>query len=189
MKTIRLTKGYSTTVDDRDYELVSARKWSASVTKSGHVYAVAYIDGRNQKLHRFILNLGPRKEDGRIVDHIDGNTLNNTRPNLRICTQSQNAKNARKIGGTASRFKGAQVFQGKWGTSITADGKKHYIGLFDHEVLAAVAYNQHARVLHGDFANLNQLRYESEIARLLTQKTEIESQIAHYCQMELEEVK
>ena len=186
MKTVSLTKGLLATVDDGDFELVSKYRWSASVCNGGHVYAVACINGWNQRMHRFILGLGRRKDDKRVIDHIDGDSLNNVRSNLRICTVAQNAKNVRKVSGALSRFKGAQFNQGLWSTSITSDGDKHYIGSFDHEVMAAVTYNKHARRLHGEFARLNELRFERDINALLEQKEQIELEIRRLCDMELE---
>lgn len=188
MKTIALTKGYSTVVDDEDFDRVSAHKWSANICKGDYVYPVASVGGRMQRLHRFILGLGGRNEDKRVVDHIDGDSLNNVRSNLRICTAAQNAKNTRKIDGAFSRFKGAQFNQGMWGVNITSDGKKHYLGIFDHEVMAAVTYNKHARRLHGEFARLNELRFEQDINALLEQKESIEKEIRRLCDMELEAI-
>jgi hypothetical protein len=186
MRNIGLTKGYLAIVDDEDYERVAGYRWSANISFKSKVYPVACIGGKNHYMHRFILGLGKRKDDSRVIDHIDGNTLNNTRANLRICTASENARNTRKLEGKASRFKGAQAFQGKWQTAINVNGEKHYFGMSDHEVMAAVLYNKHARRLHGEFAKLNSLRFEKDITGLLERKEMIEQEIRRLCDMELE---
>lgn len=185
MKTIGLTKGFLAVVDDTDYAGLSAFRWSANIGDSGKVYPVACIGGKNHYMHRVILGLGKKKDDGRIIDHIDGNTLNNTRANLRICTPSQNAKNTRKIDGAASRYKGVQKAKDRWAATITSDGVKHYLGTFESEVVAAVIYNQKARELNKEFAWLNPIHCENEIVSLLSQIRLSEKRIADLCELEL----
>jgi len=103
-------------------------------------------------MHRAILNAPPRMD----VDHINGNGLNNTRENLRLCTRSQNMMNQRLKGGT-SRFRGVSWLKGgaKWHAQVRANGKRLHLGLFTDETEAAMAYDAAARELFGDFARLN----------------------------------
>jgi hypothetical protein len=185
MKNIGITKGFMACVDDTDYEWLSAFRWSANIGDGGKVYPIACVAGVNHYMHRVILGLGKRKDDKRVVDHIDGDTLNNTRANLRICTPSQNAMNSRKPKNSTSRYKGVQVGNGKWTASINSDRQKFFLGTFDNEVLAAICYNQKARELHKQFAWLNPIHCENEILGLLSQIRVAEAKIAELVEMEL----
>lgn len=90
-------------------------------------------------------------------DHIDLNPLNNLRNNLRIATQSQNQANKRKQKNTTSVYKGVAWFKlySKWRAQIKKDGKVKHLGYYDDEILAAIAYDDAALRLHGEFAQLN----------------------------------
>ncbi len=103
-------------------------------------------------MYRLIMN-APK---GMVVDHYDGNGLNNCRANLRICTRQQNAYNSRRSGGT-SQFKGVHFEKatGKWRATITLKGEHFDLGLYDDEVEAARAYDRKAIELFGEFAYLN----------------------------------
>lgn len=155
MKTIPLTQGYVTWVDDQDYPALSRHKWCALVTPTG-VYAKR---SKNAILmHRTIKN----PPAGYEVDHRNGDTLNNCRDNLRCVTKSQNARNSRKhrqYGSKpcTSRFKGVSLEHrtGKWVAYINVDGVRRSLGTHVTEKEAAVAYNQAAINLHGEFALVN----------------------------------
>lgn len=99
MKEIKLTKGLVAWVDDEDFERVNALKWCASIESRGtKVYAVRWQkreDGTPYKvrMHRFILDLPPGSlTPDLVVDHLDGNSLNNCRDNLEKITQAENMK-------------------------------------------------------------------------------------------------
>jgi hypothetical protein len=137
------------TVDDSDYEEVSKYRWYAF----GHgrnVYAATSKNGRMVYMHRMLMR--PRK--GYVVDHIDGNGLNNRRCNLRVCTPAQNLINKAPRGGT-SRFTGVYRAKKKWLAHVTHRGKYYYLGVFDDEVEAAKARDRKAYELHGEYAYLN----------------------------------
>jgi hypothetical protein len=137
------------TVDAGDYRKLSKYKWYAC----GHgrtVYAVASVGGKMVLMHRLIMR--PRK--GYVVDHIDGNGLNNRRCNLRACTPAQNRVNRRPRGG-ASGFVGVKRIGNKWQAGIRYRGKFYYLGLFDDPVEAAKARDRKAYELHGEHAYLN----------------------------------
>lgn len=94
-----LTKGLFAIVDAEDFERLSTSYWSVTWNMKGRYSAYygakneVFPDGKRRivKLHRFImgLNLG----DKRVVDHINGNTLNNRKINLRVCSVAENARN------------------------------------------------------------------------------------------------
>lgn len=158
MKSIQLTKGKITIVDDEDYDFLSAYGWYASETqKKGVFYAKASIKNRPTYLHRFLLGIVDRKIS---VDHIDGDTLNNQKYNLRTCTHSQNMQNKKQ---RISTYKYKGVLRKKykdreyWFAYISIKGVNTYIGSFKNEEQAALAYNERAKELWGEFANLNKV--------------------------------
>lgn len=96
-----------------------------------------------------------------MIDHKNGNGLDNRRSNLRFCTNAQNQHNQRKWGSRSgkplsSRYKGVSWHRrGHWRAKIQAQGKRRYLGQFQSEEAAARAYDRAARELHGEFAVLN----------------------------------
>lgn len=158
MKSITLkgkyVDGKNLLVSDEDYNWVSKYLWS--VNKNGYaVRSVKTSDGKWSKLyaHREILNA----PTGLFVDHIDGNKLNNQRDNLRLCTSKDNQRNSKSANGSSSKYKGVcwDKSRRKWLANITVDRKSIYIGRFKTEEEAALAYNEKAIELFGEFARLN----------------------------------
>lgn len=138
-------------VDDEDFDFLMKWKWQAH--KSGSNY-YARRDTRNGAIfmHREILNPGISM----VIDHIDGNGLNNQRNNLRIATKSQNNMNKCKKKNCSSKFIGVCLLKnGLWKSGIQINRKYINIGIFKEEILAAKAYDKKAIELHGKFANLN----------------------------------
>lgn len=90
-----------------------------------------------------------------VIDHINGNGLDNRRCNLRICTQAENVRNNRGRMGMTSQYKGVSKWEGQWIATITSHGKQVRIGQFATEHEAALAYDAAARELHGEYAHLN----------------------------------
>ena len=154
MKKILLTQNKTIVIDDEDYPLVSLFKWR--LDKDGYVVCGLRINNKHitLRLHRLIGNAKPREE----VDHIDHNTLNNQKLNLRICTHSQNHMNKRKYKGT-SQYKGVSWYQHakKWGAYIRLNNKTIHLGIHENEKEAAIKYNQMAKELFGNFAHLNKI--------------------------------
>lgn len=157
---ITLTTGMVTIVDDEDYPYLSQFKWFKH-RENRHVYVEKSIivDGiwKSLKMHREIMNAPP----GVMVDHIDGNSLNNTRANLRLCTLTENSWNQGLSTRNTSSFKGVSQMKGRrkcWCTSITVNGKRVWLGAFYSKEDAARAYNRAAIELYGPFARLNKVR-------------------------------
>ncbi len=154
---VPLTKGYACLVSVSDLPLVVNIKWQAASRGAERVYArsTRWIDGSVKALamHRLIL----QAKKGDLVDHISGDTLDNRRENIRICTPGQNCYNASAQSGTSSRYKGVSFHKlhQKWYACITKDGKKMPIGLFDTEPDAAKAYDFAAKLIFGEFAKTN----------------------------------
>lgn len=157
MKEIKLTQGKAALVDDADFQWLNQWKWYAQNTKSGF-YAIRRVGhaGGIICMHRLILGLIKPKQK---ADHKDRDTLNNQRSNLRIATHAENMSNRRVFKNSSSKYLGVHWFKRdkKWYATITKDNKKQTIGSFSEEDQAALAYNEAAKRLHGEFANLNQI--------------------------------
>jgi hypothetical protein len=148
---IALSKGQFAIVDAADFYWLSRFKWHCAITNNS-AYAHHCFGGKNMSMHRVIMKPGPDL----VVDHIDGNGLNNTRGNLRICTKKQNIYN-RKGRGKTSQYKGIcrQKQSKKWYAQIKYNGKQIHLGCFEREIDAAKAYDEKALQLFGEFAYLN----------------------------------
>jgi hypothetical protein len=156
-KTIPLTRGYVCVVDDEDYEWLNQWKWCADGYRRGFTCYATRKQWDSGKLiyvamHRIIIGAAP----GEIVDHIDGDGLNNTRANLRIVDKFGHARNRRSARGASSGYLGVSLHKdGKWQAIIRVDGRNRYLGLFESEVEAALAYDDAARQICGEFARFN----------------------------------
>lgn len=152
-----MAAGVYAVVDAIDCGLVSGHAWS--LDPKGR-YAVAYTDLRDVSrrvwMHRLIMNPQPHE----VVDHIDGDGLNNQRSNLRVCSKAENGRNRRKQrtrAATASRFKGVSwdITNMKWRARIVLGGKQRSLGSFHCEQQAAMAYDAAALEHFGRFACTN----------------------------------
>lgn len=144
---------YDVLFDDCDTDLVMLHTWNIAPNKAGCNYVVSG-SGRGvplKRLHRLILGVTDPKI---LVDHKNGDALDNRRNNIRIATTAQNCANKRQ---TKSRtgFKGVSI--SKHGTSFRAQiGRERiYLGMFPTAELAAEAYNKAAILYFGEFAYLN----------------------------------
>jgi len=98
--------------------------------------------GKISNVHRLIaLTFIPNPDNLPCVDHIDRDKRNNCVSNLRWVTYNQNNTNKVSIPNTSSQYKGVRRHKGKWEVSVLVDGKSIYLGRFENEIDAAVAYN------------------------------------------------
>jgi hypothetical protein len=149
---IRLTRNLHAIVDAADYEWLKRYKWHAfGSPKKRTFYAARNVAHQVVFMHRAIMN----PPQGKVVDHYNGNGLDNRRCNLRICRAAENSRNMAKRAGTRSRFIGVYPHRDKWYVNVTCNGEDHYGGLFDDEVEAAKARDALALRLHGPYARLN----------------------------------
>lgn len=176
MKTIQLTQGKFTQVDDEDYDFLNQWKWYAKRSrKTEKFYAlrresdliengVKVKFGETICMHRVIMNC-PK---GMVVDHKDNDGLNNQKYNLRICTDRENLLNRKKIAVGSSKYLGVTLVKGEknkyksrrtyWrATCISGKIKKsaQFANTPEGEIMAAKKYDEFAKDLHGEFANLN----------------------------------
>ncbi len=156
MKLIKLSGAEDTytIVDDEDYGELS--RWTWAYHKNGYAYRATSSWGKCLKffMHREIMNA----PEGKDIDHINGDKLDNRKPNLRICTRSQNMANMRRSRG-ASQYKGViwDNSRQRWQARITVNYKGIYLGRFDSETEAARAYNVAALHYFGSYASLNEI--------------------------------
>ena len=149
-------------VSKEDYENVMQYKWNLYINAGNKKYVKGYIDKNNQNvsLHHFIH--GKPRSKGEVIDHIDGNGLNNQRENLRYATHSQNGQN-KIIDKTDKTSKYI-------GVSFTPMSKIHpwragcqdkFLGNFATEEEAAITYDKYVYLIFGQHAKTNKLiKYE-----------------------------
>lgn len=156
MKKIPLTRGYSVKVDDEDYQKLSKFKWHYN---NGYACRrlhkkVAYkkYKGEYIYMHRLIMK---HPELG--VDHVNGDSLDNQRKNLRVADQSDNMCNQHKARHNKYGYKGIYFAKDrkKFAARVTYRKKKHILGYYDTAKEAAISYNEGAIKYHKQFARLN----------------------------------
>ena len=114
----------------------------------------------NLRVHRVLAKAFIQNPDNLpVIDHIDGDRLNNALSNLRWCTVAQNNQNSRKRKQNKSGFKGVSWHKQvrKWQASIKVNRKSHYLGYFTRLEDAALAYNRAAIAHFGPYARLNEI--------------------------------
>ena len=159
MKKIKVDQNNFALVDDKDYKWLNKFNWHFLSNIEKNFYAIAQINKKRTFMHRLIMNT-PK---GMVTDHINHNTLDNQRHNLRICSTQQNLQNADKYRKSKSNYKGVYldkfIKKGKeycyWKASITLNKQRLDIGRFKNERWAAMAYDIWAKELFGEFAKLN----------------------------------
>lgn len=139
-------------IDLRDIYLLHKFRWYKQ--KGPRPYIFTSVKQRTVYLHRLITN-APQGMD---VDHIDGNPLNNSRNNLRLCNRSQNLIARLRIHNTStSGFRGVSLVKrtGRYTAQIDIGGKKFHLGTYATAEEAAIAYNKKALEVFGEFARPN----------------------------------
>lgn len=139
-------------VDDEDYDKLIKFKWS--LTQKGHVCAT--VNRKTVYMHQLLLSDLP---EGYTPDHKDRNSLNNQKDNLRPATYSQQMCNTERKGRLYSKYRGVTFHKrdNKWQACIRFQNKVKFLGYFLNEKEAALAYNKTAKILHGEFATLNEV--------------------------------
>jgi len=130
-----VTKGKGADISDRGYKRITA-------------------DGQLYLEHRLIwlYNYGEMPE---FIDHIDGNTSNNSLDNLRVATHSENCRNRRMNSNNTTGVKGVHYVKSrdKWKAQLWFNGKEQYLGIFDSLDKAKKTINEARENQHKQFAN------------------------------------
>ena len=152
MKRIQLTRELETIVDDQDFDVLVQYAWYAHLMRPSF-YAARGVGGTILLMHRFLLNAKP----GEVVDHLNRNSLDNRRTNIRIATRSINCHNRVKEFVNKTGFRGVSKAcePNKWVAWIRKDRKSHYLGYFASPELAAHAYDVAALSIYGEHAVTN----------------------------------
>ena len=167
MKEILLTQNQSTFVDDENYVKLSKYKWFAQQSRDSYYAGRKSPRDKSGKqttilMHRIIMECPSNMQ----IDHINHNTLDNRKQNLRVCSQSQNNMNQILQKNTSSKYKGVCLIKSEyketvytyWQANIVINKKQLYLGIFKSEINAAKAYNRKARELFGEYALLNNIK-------------------------------
>lgn len=153
---LTLSRGLVAIVDEADYEFLSQWKWHATsrnyAARNNENWGSSPNAKRTILLHAVIMN----PPEGMVVDHINRNTLDNRRRNLRNVTPHENARNKGVRKNNTSGFVGVHPYPGGlWQVEIQAAGNRKYVGRFKDRIEAAKAYDAAAVEMHGGFAQLN----------------------------------
>lgn len=154
METIILPSGQEVFLDKEDYERLKGFRYY--LHKKGYAYRFTEESGKRKAvyLHHDVIG----KQNGKVVDHINGIKLDNRRTNLRHITNRENILKANK-----TRTKGSSGYKGvswnktanAWSVNIVSSKKRYHIGFFQDEKVAAYAYNHSAKEMFGEFAYEN----------------------------------
>jgi hypothetical protein len=138
-------------VDPEDEHLLNKYQWYVSNT--GYVVS-DQRRSRNKNptgeillLHRVIMN----PDKSKVVDHINGNPLDNRRSNLRIATPAENCWNTKKHKDNKSGHKGVSKIRHKWRAVIMVNGITRSLYFYSKEE-AIEAYNKMAKEFHKEFS-------------------------------------
>jgi hypothetical protein len=146
-----------TIVDECDSDL-SQLNWHIKTNTDYQLYAIRKpsLENNFRWMHRCILErvLGRALTKDELVDHINSDTLDNRRENLRVATQSQNQSNRGKQSNNTSGFKGVcwSSSSKKWLAAIRVNGKRYHLGLANTPEEAHELYKKACLEFFGEFS-------------------------------------
>lgn len=154
---VQLANGHVAIIDSDAIGLVAPYRWHSSSAKRKHRYAMCRVmrDGKaaNVFMHRLVIDAPPFVQ----VDHINCDTLDNRRINLRLCSHAENVRNSIRVGANREGYKGVWRHGRGYYASIQRGTDKVRIGPFSSPQLAAAAYAGAATILFGEFARFDLL--------------------------------
>lgn len=152
-KELKLTQGKVALVDDEDFEFLNQWKWQWVDRYPSRVTLISEtgVVRKRLYLHKVIMNT-PK---GMLCDHINHSTLDNRKENLRNCTNSENQRNRRIHKRNKSGYKGVSKHGTGWRVFVDKNNKHVFSKTYRDIVVAARAYDEKAKEIHGEFANLN----------------------------------
>ena len=166
MKRVPIFKNSFALVDDEDFEKVGHLKWHEFKSKNrSKIYAKRNfrVNGvsKSELMHRVILGITDPKI---LIDHKNGDGLDNQKHNIRVCTNAQNTRNRDKIKTNVSGYKGVSYNKklSCWECKIGVDNKTVNLGLYRTAVEAAIAYNEGATKYHRQYARPNDIPIDQQ---------------------------
>lgn len=157
---IPLTQGKIALVDDEDYEYLMQWKWQAFYQQNTHSFIARRMTSKRKEgerksiiMHRIIMNA----QKGQIIDHINHDTLDNRKENLRFCTHSENMQNRTIQSNNKARYKGIYWRKSRncWEVRVHKNCKLKRVKCVHDKIEAALVYDEFAEEVHGEFAKLN----------------------------------
>ena len=134
---------------------LSKYKWHIHRHNTGKLYVKGDLGGKIIGIHRLIMNV---IGSDLVVDHKDGDPLNNQKSNLRICSQLENTRNKKRPRTNTSGFKGVvKVKNNRWRVVLKVNQVSTHGGYFSSPIDAAKRYNELAIKYFGEFACLNEI--------------------------------
>lgn len=157
MKKIPLTQNQVSLVDDEDFDKLNKFKWYADKQLSGfYARRMSYQNVRKCiHMSHVIINCPKGKQ----VDHINHDTLDNRKDNLRVCSNRENSINRRMLSNNKTGYRGVVWHKRdkKFASQIKNKGKHYHLGSYDCKHEAALVYNRKAKELHGKYAFQNKI--------------------------------
>jgi hypothetical protein len=140
-------RGYAL-VSSEDLAKVSRHSWRLG----SDGYALSTVNGKSVRMHQFVMGRGR----GDVIDHVNGDKLDNRRRNLRVATTQENSRNRPAQSNNKAGYKGVRFKEGRgWSATIYDGSAQKHIGYYPTAKAAAAAYDAEARKLFGKFANVN----------------------------------
>lgn len=149
---VKLSKGKYAIIDREHIHLVEGKLWNED---DGYAVRSGGKGKPKIRMHRVLIGC---LDKSLVVDHINHDGLDNRKNNLRSCTPSQNSKNRLPDKNGKSKYLGVafkKKVTDRWIASIYINGKNKNLGTYDTQEEAAIAYDKMAKIVHGEFANLN----------------------------------
>lgn len=137
-----------TKIDIEEIEKCKIHKWSMYITQQKGIYiAKKSKENKSIYLHRYIM----RCPSNKVVDHINHDTLDNRKRNMRIITHQQNIMNQKLNKNNTSGHTGVYLYKGKWLSIITVNGKQIRLGYYENKEEAVKARKEAEKKYFGEY--------------------------------------
>lgn len=153
---LKLKEGVWTSIDVSDLDVVTKLKWIAVTGKWGRTYACSSLKRKTLYLHRIVKGISDPCVE---VDHINTNSLDNVKLNLRVSDRSTNLANSVKYKNNTTGYKGVSMHKksDRFRSTIHRNKKQIHLGYFETAEMAALAYDVAAVEIFGEFARTNEM--------------------------------
>lgn len=135
MGKILLSRGLVAVVDDQDDDLAALNWFSSGCGNTFYAARMIVFDGKRRSLHmhRVVAKRMGLLLSGMLVDHINGDSLDNRRSNLRVASKAVNARNSRTPSSNTSGYRGVSFYKktGKWRAYIKHEEKTFWLGHYE----------------------------------------------------------